>query len=137
MTRPRPRAPDGFGHRRRDPAQGAPESVTKLVRGRKSEYSDRGNDRSDRAMRIFTGWAVAAGFILAMTTANAQVLAPEVLAPEVLAPEVSVPQVVVPQVSVPQVSVPQVSVPQVSASREAPRNGPILLPAPEVYSILR
>jgi hypothetical protein len=98
-------------------------------------------------MRIFTGWAVAAGFILAMTTANAQVLAPEVLAPEVLAPEVSVPQVVVPQVSVPQVvvpqvsvpqvSVPQVSVPQVSASREAPRNGPILLPAPEVYSILR
>src|SRR5258708_36098334 len=68
---------------RRDPAQGPPNSNRKLIRDESRKHC--GHERAKKlwrrgltgamAMKLFT-WAVAAGLVVAASTANAQMLAP-------------------------------------------------------------
>lgn len=72
-------------------------------------------------MKLFTGWAMSAGLALAATSANAQVLAPY----QIGSPRYS---------AVSDFDGPYAEVP---AEVPAPRYGPMLLPAPEVYTVVR
>lgn len=72
-------------------------------------------------MKLFTGWVISAGLALATTSANAQVLAPY----QIGSPRYS---------AVSDFDGPYAEVP---AEVPAPRYGPMLLPAPEVYTVVR
>jgi hypothetical protein len=72
-------------------------------------------------MKLFTGWVISAGIILAATSANAQVVAPAVIA----GPRYAV---------VSDFNGPYAAMPPAGPSE---RYGPRLLPAPEVYTVLR
>ena len=72
-------------------------------------------------MKLFTGWVMSAGLALAATSANAQVLAPY----QIGSPRYS---------AVSDFDGPYAEVP---AEVPAPRYGPMLLPAPEVYTVVR
>jgi hypothetical protein len=72
-------------------------------------------------MKLFTGWVISAGLALAATSANAQVLAPY----QIGSPRYS---------AVSDFDGPYAEVP---AEVPAPRYGPMLLPAPEVYTVVR
>ena len=72
-------------------------------------------------MKLFTGWVISAGLALAATSANAQVLAPY----QIGSPRYS---------AVSDFDGPYAEVP---AEVPAPRYGPMLLPAPEVYAVVR
>src|SRR6185312_12417768 len=72
-------------------------------------------------MKLFTGWVISAGLALAATSANAQVLAPY----QIGSPRDS---------AVSDFDGPYAEVP---AEVPAPRYGPMLLPAPEVYTVVR
>ena len=70
-------------------------------------------------MKLFTGWVMSAGLVLAATSANAQISAPYDARPLYS-------------------SVSDVDGPYAAMPREAPGYyGPRLLPAPEVYTVLR
>src|ERR1700687_62968 len=114
-------APD-LKQTRRDPAQGPPDSAMRLVRWTKSENARGvGRCRSDWAMKLFTGWIMSAGLVFSAAAANAQVLAPH---------ESGRP---------PYSRVSDVEGPYAAIPPEAPvlRYGPTLLPAQEVYAIVR
>jgi hypothetical protein len=72
-------------------------------------------------MKLFTGWVMSAGLALAATSANAQMLAPY----QIGSPRYS---------AVSDFDGPYAEVP---AEVPAPRYGPMLLPAPEVYTVVR
>jgi hypothetical protein len=72
-------------------------------------------------MKLFTGWVMSAGLAMAATSANAQMLAPY----QIGGPQYSA----VSDLDGPYAEVP----PEVPA----PRYGPMLLPAPEVYTVVR
>jgi hypothetical protein len=72
-------------------------------------------------MKLFTGWIMSAGLVLAATSANAQVLAPI----EVGGPRYAV---------VSDVDGPYAAMPPAGS---VDRYGPRLLPAPEVYTVVR
>src|SRR6266849_430952 len=72
-------------------------------------------------MKLFTGWVMSAGLVVMATGANAQVLAPYEAGRS--------PYTVVSDVEGPYAAMP--------AEIPAPRYGPTLLPATEVYTILR
>jgi hypothetical protein len=72
-------------------------------------------------MKLFTTWVVSAGLILAATAADAQVLAPRGAA--------STGYTAVSDVDGPYAAMPE--------GAPAPGYGPTLLPAPEVYTVLR
>lgn len=72
-------------------------------------------------MKLFTGWVMSAGLVLAATSANAQMLAPY----QIGGPRYSA----VSDFDGPYAEVP----PEVPG----PRYGPMLLPAPEVYTVVR
>ena len=72
-------------------------------------------------MKLFTGWVMSAGLVLAATSANAQMLAPY----QIGGPRYSA----VSDFDGPYAEMP----PEVPA----PRYGPMLLPAPEVYTVVR
>src|SRR5260370_16837118 len=66
-------APPDLRPARRDPAQGPPNSAAKLPPGQSGKRSGAwGVAGSNGQMKLFTGWAVLAGLILAATAANAQ-----------------------------------------------------------------
>jgi hypothetical protein len=71
-------------------------------------------------MKLFIGWVVAAGLVLAVTGANAQMLAPY-------------------QIGSPYMAASDFGGPYAATPPEAPgpRDGPMLLPAREVYTIVR
>jgi hypothetical protein len=72
-------------------------------------------------MKLFTGWVISAGLVIAATSANAQMLVPY-------------------QIGGSQYSaVSDLDGPYAEVPREvpAPRYGPMLLPAPEVYTVVR
>ena len=69
-------------------------------------------------MKLFTGWVMSAGLVLAATSANAQISAPYDARPLYS-------------------SVSDIDGPYAAVPREAPGYGPRLLPAPEVYTVLR
>jgi hypothetical protein len=77
--------------------------------------------RSDKAMKLLTGWVMSAGLVLTAAAANAQMPAPYEIGRS--------PYSVVSDVGGPYAAMP----PQAPA----PRYGPILLPAAEVYTIVR
>jgi hypothetical protein len=94
----------------------------RLVRWTKSENAlGVGRCRSDWAMKLFTGWIMSAGLVFSAAAANAQVLAPH---------ESGRP---------PYSRVSDVEGPYAAMPPEAPvlRYGPTLLPAQEVYAIVR
>ena len=72
-------------------------------------------------MKLFTGWVMSAGLVLAATSANAQMLAPY----QIGGPRYSA----VSDFDGPYAEMP----PEVPV----PRYGPMLLPAPEVYTVVR
>ena len=72
-------------------------------------------------MKLFTGWVMSAGLVFTAAAANAQVLAPY----EIGRPSYAV---------VSDVDGPYAGMPPEAAG---PRYGPTLLPAPEVYTIVR
>jgi hypothetical protein len=80
-------------------------------------------------MKLFTGWAVSAGLVLAAAAANAQVAAPYEIGRS--------PYSVVSDVDGPYAGMP----PEAPPPREAPPQrygyGPALMPATEVYTVLR
>ena len=69
-------------------------------------------------MKLFTGWVITAGLVLAATAANAQTLAPYTAVSDVSGPYAAMP-------------------PEVLPPRYGPGYGPMLLPPTEVYAILR
>src|SRR5258708_9699810 len=79
--------------------------------------------RSDWAMKLFTGWVISAGLVVTAAAANAQVLAPYEIgrSPYTVASDVDGPYAGMP--------------PEAPPPRY--RYGPALLPATEVYTILR
>jgi hypothetical protein len=83
-------------------------------------FRDQGLYRSE-AMKLFTGWVISAGLVLAATSANAQVLVPY----EIGSPRYAV---------VSDFDGPYAAMPPAGP---AERYGPRLLPAPEVYTIVR
>jgi hypothetical protein len=115
-------APD-LKQTRRDPAQGPPDSATKLVRDKERKRSGRGALQERWAMKLFTGWmTMSAGLVLTAAAANAQVLAPYVVAGS--------PYSAVSDVDGPYAGMP----PQTYGPRYG---GPMLLPPQEVYTVVR
>jgi hypothetical protein len=107
---------------RRDPAQGPPDSAMRLLPGQKSENAlGVGRYRSDWAMKLFTGWILPAALIAVAGAANAQMPGPADVgsSPYVAASDVDGPYAAVPP------------------EAPAPRDGPMLLPPPEVYTVVR
>src|ERR1700704_6766439 len=74
-------------------------------------------------MKLFTGWVMSAGLVLAATAANAQVLAPYGVGRS--------PYAVVSDVGGPYAAMPEV------APAPGPGYGPTLLPPSEVYTVVR
>ena len=74
-------------------------------------------------MKLFTGWVMSAGLVLAVTAANAQVLAPYGVGRS--------PYAVVSDVGGPYAAMPEV------APAPGPGYGPTLLPPSEVYTVVR
>ena len=74
-------------------------------------------------MKLFTGWVMSAGLVLAATAANAQVLAPYGVGRS--------PYTVVSDVGGPYAAMPEV------APAPGPGYGPTLLPPSEVYTVVR
>jgi hypothetical protein len=72
-------------------------------------------------MKLFTGWILSAGLVAMAGAANAQILGPADIGRS--------PYTVVSDVDGPYAAMPP--------EAEAPRYGPMLLPAPEVYTIVR
>ncbi len=72
-------------------------------------------------MKLFTGWILSAGLVLVAGAANAQILAPYDIG--------SSPYSVASDIDGPYAAMPP--------EAPAPRYGPMLLPAPEVYTIVR
>jgi hypothetical protein len=72
-------------------------------------------------MKLFTGWILSAGLVVAAGAANAQIMGPVDIgrSPYMAASDVDGPYAAMPP------------------EAEAPRYGPMLLPAPEVYTIVR
>src|SRR6202161_537370 len=81
-------------------------------------------------MKFFTGWVMSAGLVLAATSANAQALNGQALNGQVLVPD---------EAHRPLYSaVSDVDGPYAAMPPQAPGYyGPHLLPAPEVYTVLR
>jgi hypothetical protein len=82
-------------------------------------------------MKLFMAWAVSAGLVFVAAVANAQVLTPQVLMPQVLTPYEVVPTTRASDVGGPYAAMPP------EAPVAAPGYGPRLLPAAEVYTIVR
>jgi hypothetical protein len=114
-------APD-LKQTRRDPAQGLPDSAVRLRPGQESENA-LGHHRSDWAMKLFTGWILSAGLVVVTGAANAQMPARADLGRS--------PYAVVSDVDGPYAAMP----PEADGPRYG--YGPMLLPAPEVYTLLR
>jgi hypothetical protein len=114
-------APD-LKQTRRDPAQGPPDSATKLVRDKERKRSGHGALQERWAMKLFTGWmTMSAGLVLTAAAAHAQVLAPYVVAGSRYS--------VVSDVEGPYAGMP----PEASGPRYG---GPMLLPPQEVYTVV-
>jgi hypothetical protein len=79
-----------------------------------------GRCRSNRAMRLFTGWIVSAGLVLSAAAANAQGLVPHGIGGSPYA--------------VSDIEGPYAAMPPEAA---VPRYGPSLLPPQEVYTVVR
>jgi hypothetical protein len=77
--------------------------------------------REQRAMKLFTGWVMSAGLVLAATSANAQTVAPTEAGNAGYQ-------------AVSDVGAPYAAMPPEAA---APGSGPRLLPEPEVYTVVR
>jgi hypothetical protein len=119
------RAPD-LKQTRRDPAKGPPDSAVRFAAGKKSEnalalgvYLGRLQER--RTMKLFTGWVMAAGVLVTAGAAHAQMLAPHQIGSSTTA--------LVSDVGGPYAAMPP--------EAPVPGYGPILLPAPEVYTVVR
>jgi hypothetical protein len=106
---------------RRDPAQGPPDFATNFAPGQEREDAKgpASGLQERSAMKLFTGWVVAAGLVLAVSGAQAQLLAPY----EGYTP------------------VSDVGGPYAAMPPEAPVGrygyGPTLLPPAEVYTVVR
>jgi hypothetical protein len=111
-------APD-LRQTRRDPAKGPPDSATRLLLGQRAKTLGALQERW--AMKLFTGWVMSAGLVFAAAAANAQVLAPYEIGRS--------PYAVVSDVDGPYAGMPP--------EAPGPRYGPTLLPASEVYTIVR
>jgi hypothetical protein len=84
-----------------------------------------GAPQEQRAMKLFTGWVMSAGFVLVAAAANAQVLTPtEIGQPRLTA---------VSDVGGPYAAMP----PEAAPPGYGPSYGPRLLPPSEVYTIVR
>jgi hypothetical protein len=106
---------------RRDPAEGPPDFATNFAPGqeRKDAPGLTSGLQEHSAMKLFTGWVVAAGLVLASSGAQAQLLAPY----EGYTP--------VSDVSGPYAAMP----PEAPVARYG--YGPTLLPPAEVYTVVR
>jgi hypothetical protein len=113
-------APD-LKQTRRDPAQGPPDLATKFAGGTGANKLRPWGALQERwAMKLFTGWVISAGLVFTAAAANAQVLVPYGAGRS-------------------YVAVSDFGGPYAAMPEEAPvvRYGPTLLPAPEVYTIVR
>jgi hypothetical protein len=94
----------------------------RLLPGQKSENAlGVGHDRSDWAMKLFRGWILPAALVAMAGAANAQTPGPTGVG--------SSPYAVASDVDGPYAAMPP--------EAPAPRDGPMLLPAPEVYTVVR
>jgi hypothetical protein len=130
MTLP-PAVTRDLGKLRRDPAQGPPDSAVKLAFATEArKRAARDDNRSDRAMKQFTGWVISPGLVFSAATANAQGLVPY---------EIGRPVITVSDVSGPYAAAmpPEAPMPGYGPRYYAPSYEPALLPPQEVYAILR
>jgi hypothetical protein len=107
---------------RRDPAQGPPESATTLLADQRAKTLGAfGALQEQWAMKLFSGWVIPAGLVLMAGSANAQMLAPYDAGRS-------------PYTAVSDFDGPYAAMPPEEAP---PRAGPMLLPAREVYTVVR